>query len=242
MKRRTTPPDRKEPGLLGKAFGTLVGFACWMVTALFVSIVIEWAGIAWFWPEQGVGHSQNMLINESRYLNSRVKENLAGYSWPAAVIGVTNKLAESVAGSDTVTAINRMIKNRTRETSGRFRAALRQWARKYDDYVYAAVNITQLFFLRLAIIVLSVSVFVLFGLVGIADGLTERELRRWGAGRESATVYNLARRMIYPAFIIACVVYISFPTTVHPAMVMVPCAMLFGYSLKVAFEKLKKYF
>lgn len=242
MKRRTTPPDRKEPGLLGKAFGKLVGFACWMVTALFVSIVIKWAGIAWFWPEQGVGHSQICSSNESCYLDNRVKENLARYAWPATVIDVTNKLAKGVAASDTVIVLNRMVENRARDTLGRLRTALRQWVRKYDDYVYAAVNITQLFFLRLAIIALSVSVFALFGLVGIADGLTERELRRWGAGRESATVYNLARRMVYPAFIIACVVYISFPTTVHPALVMVPCAMLFGYSPKVAFEKLKKYF
>jgi hypothetical protein len=74
--------------------------------------------------------------------------------------------------------------------------------------------------------------------------VAEPKLRSWGASRKNSTVFNLARRMVYPVFIIiiACVLYISFPTTVHPALIMVPFGALFGYSLKVAFEKLKKYF
>ena len=52
------------------------------------------------------------------------------------------------------------------------------------DYLAAAMNITQVFGLRLAVLVLSSPVFVLFGLVGLTEGLVRRDLRRWRGGWE----------------------------------------------------------
>lgn len=235
-------PKRKEPGLLGKGVGSLIAFVAWMIMALLVSILVEWVGITWFWPEQGAQHSRDMVVNEYRYLNHQVKPDVSLYRYQAEIIEIFSTLAEEIAGSGIMSNIRQMKMGSINSNSGRFEAWIGNIVREYSDYVYAAFYVTQLFFIRLAIIFLSVTVFLLFGMVGIADGLTERELRRWGAGRESSTMFNLSRRMIYPAFIIACVLYISFPTSIHPALIMVPFGALFGYSLRVAFEKLKKYF
>jgi integrating conjugative element membrane protein (TIGR03747 family) len=235
-------PQRKEPGLLGKGIGSLIAFIAWMVMALLISILIEWAGIAWFWPEQGVQHSRDMVNMEYRYLNHKVKTEVEVYRYQSTIIKTFNTITVHIAGSTVMSSVRQMTSNPVNENTGRFRSWMNGMIREYSEYVYAAFYITQLFFIRLAIILLSLTVFVLFGMVGIADGLTERELRRWGAGRESSTMFNLAKRMIYPAFIVACVLYISFPTTIHPALIMVPFGALFGYSLKVGFEKLKKYF
>lgn len=242
VKRERELPKRKEPGLLGKGVGSLIAFVAWMIMALLVSILVEWVGITWFWPEQGAQHSRDMVVNEYRYLNHQVKSDESLYRYQAEIIEIFSTLVEEIAGSGIMSNIRKIKTSPIGPDSGRLEAWIDNVVRQYSDYVYAAFYITQLFFIRMAIIFLSITVFFLFGIVGIADGLTERELRRWGAGRESSTMFDLARRMIYPAFIIACVLYISFPTTVHPALIMVPFGALFGYSLKVAFEKLKKYF
>jgi integrating conjugative element membrane protein (TIGR03747 family) len=242
MKRDRELPKRKEPGLLGKGIGSIIAFIGWMFMALLISILIEWAGIAWVWPEQGAQHSRDMVISEYRYLNHQVKPGMTAYRYQTMIIDTFNMLTEKIADSKTMADIQQMAARPIDPDSGRVKAWISSIILEFSDYIQAAFYITQLFFIRTAIVLLSITVFILFGIVGIADGLTERELRRWGAGRESSTVFNLARRMVYPVFIIACVLYISFPTTVHPALIMVPFGALFGYSLKVAFEKLKKYF
>jgi len=80
------------------------------------------------------------------------------------------------------------------------------------------------------------------GVVGAVDGLVERDLRRWGGGRESSNVFNLAKKSITPAFVLACVVYISLPYSLNPVIVILPFAILLGLAVRISFERLKKYF
>ena len=61
------------------------------------------------------------------------------------------------------------------------------------------MTVTQVFAVRMAVLTLAMPVFLLFGLVGVTDGLVQRDLRRWGGGRESSFVYHHAKRFIMPA-------------------------------------------
>ena len=79
------------------------------------------------------------------------------------------------------------------------------------DYLAAAMNITQVFGLRLAVLVLSSPVFVLFGLVGLTEGLVRRDLRRWRGGWESSFVYHHAKRVVLPLPVGAAIVYLAAP-------------------------------
>ena len=90
----------------------------------------------------------------------------------------------------------------------------------------------------------SVSIPLFFSLiiVGAVDGLVERDLRRWGGGRESSNVFNLARQSITPAFVSACVIYISLPYSINPSWVILPFAVIQGLAVRVTLERLKKYF
>jgi integrating conjugative element membrane protein (TIGR03747 family) len=63
-----------------------------------------------------------------------------------------------------------------------------EYYRKAEPYLEAASTVTQTFVIRLALIVFSMPVFLLAGLIGAVDGLVERDLRRWGGGRESSNV------------------------------------------------------
>ncbi|WP_122831116.1 TIGR03747 family integrating conjugative element membrane protein, partial [Pseudomonas viridiflava] len=57
---------------------------------------------------------------------------------------------------------------------------------KFEDYGLAALYTTLVFCVRLVILTLAIPLFMMTALVGFVDGLVRRDLRRFGAGRESS--------------------------------------------------------
>jgi len=108
-------------------------------------------------------------------------------------------------------------------------------------YVRAAMQITQVFAVRLAILVLAMPVFLMFSLVAMVDGLVQRDLRRWGGGRESSYVYHWAKRSALPLLVLTWVIYLALPFSLHPSFVVLPCASLFALSVAVTASSFKKY-
>ena len=89
-------------------------------------------------------------------------------------------------------------------------------------FVIAAMQATQVFSVRLAILMLAIPVFLLFSLVALVDGLVRRDLRRWGGGRESSFVYHYAKKAAIPFIVLTWVVYLSLPFSLHPTFVILP--------------------
>ncbi len=58
------PPKKSGPSktALWDLPWMLIGF---LLVSLFFSLVVEYLGIAFFWPEQGERHSQQVMITES---------------------------------------------------------------------------------------------------------------------------------------------------------------------------------
>jgi integrating conjugative element membrane protein (TIGR03747 family) len=83
--------------------------------------------------------------------------------------------------------------------------------------------------------------FVVLGLVGLVEGMTERDIRRFSGGRERGQVYHLAKRGIAPALTLPWVIYLAWPTTIHPNLVILPFAFVFALALYVAASSFKKY-
>ena len=42
----------------------------WLLVSLLISILIEWVGMVFWWEEQGLAHSRQMLVNELQYLGT----------------------------------------------------------------------------------------------------------------------------------------------------------------------------
>lgn len=126
--------------------------------------------------------------------------------------------------------------------TNRFQQIAYQLITEFKEYIVATLYSIQVFIVRVAIIVLSWPAFVLFFFIGAVDGLTERDLRRWGGGRESSTVFQLARNAMFKPVIVSWVVYLSMPVSVHPTLVITPLAVLAGVASRVSFERYKKYF
>jgi integrating conjugative element membrane protein (TIGR03747 family) len=77
--------------------------------------------------------------------------------------------------------------------------------------------------------------------VGFVDGLVRRDVRRFGAGRESGFLYHRARATLMPLAVLPWVTYLALPVSVHPLLILLPSAALLGVAVDVASATFKKY-
>jgi integrating conjugative element membrane protein (TIGR03747 family) len=126
------------------------------------------------------------------------------------------------------------------EESG-VRPVLHRLYRPVADFVLAGMQITQVFAVRLAILALATPVFGLFTLVALVDGLVRRDLRRWGGGRESSFVYHYAKKAAIPLIIMAWVLYLALPFSLHPSWIILPFALAFAFAVTITASTFKKY-
>ena len=68
-----------------------------------------------------------------------------------------------------------------------------------------------------------------------------RDIRRWSGGREFGGIYHRAKWIAPKALIIAWFLYLTIPISVHPNLVILPCAVLFGLNLMIISASFKKY-
>ena len=235
------PPRRKEPGLIGQGFSALVQLIVWLVISLMLSIIIEWLCMIWLWPEQGAGHAKTVLATDQAYLNQQL------YNQSLAVRNdIIVSAGEAAAWLSHQSWLKTLLYNVPDGAGSSFFTSLQGWGydlyHRFDVYLQASTYVTQTFIIRLALILFSLPIFLIAALVGGVDGLVERDLRRWGGGRESSNVFNLARRSVVPSFVATCVVYISLPFSINPVVVILPFAFLLGLAVRIGFERLKKYF
>lgn len=232
---RNLPPKRKEPGIIGRLLSGIFNLLFWLFISLLLSIAIEWVGMTWYWPDEGVNHSQAMLQHEQHYLNQRLQLHSTQHTqWVNDTIQHINQWITYVENN-----IHRILQQWNNHT---YLGGVSRYYQQSTAYIAAVPYVAQVFFIRVSLIIFSLPAFILSGIFGAVDGLIERDLRRWGGGRESSNVYNIARKSTFPIFILACVMYLSLPVSIHPAWVIMPFVIIFGFSIRVSFERLKKYF
>ncbi len=190
-----------------------------LVLSAAASVAVEWIGMVWWWPDEGAAHAASVLRREAGYLHENFR--------PSA--------ARILGGAD-------RAYHYAFEWTG-LAGALR-WAggaARLDEYVLAALSTVQVLIVRVVLLAFSAPAFGLFGLVGLAGGLTLRDIRRWSAGREFGGVYHAAKRGAPKVLAAAAVIYLAIPFAVHPTLVIVPGAALFGASVLIVAASFKKY-
>jgi integrating conjugative element membrane protein (TIGR03747 family) len=233
-----THPARQGfvPGVV-RALGKLL---LWLLVALIFSMVLEWVGMVFWWPEEGAEHSRNMLLAEIGYLNADFRESLISHQ-PAAfgrrIADVFYHYGFELTG---IAAIIQVLSAPDQSQDGWLLRQSRALYQPLTDYIIATVTITQVFALRLAVLALASPLFALAAIVGLADGLVERDRRRFGGAREKGLVYHHAKRFVLPTLIGAWVVYLSLPISVHPNVVIQPFAVLFALALGMSAGTFKK--
>ena len=110
-----------------------------------------------------------------------------------------------------------------------------------ERYALAAFYTTVTFMLRVMVLVMALPLFVLAALTGLIDGLVRRDLRRFGAGRESGFIYHRARATLLPLAVLPWVVYLAIPVSLNPLWILLPAAAMLGIAVDVTVGSFKKY-
>ncbi len=216
---------KQDPGIIAQIIKALL-------LSILCSIIVEWLLIYFYRPEFGATYAKQVMMQEFNWFSTDFQQSLLISSPVTTVqyyLALTNEWLFVKSG----------IKSWLSSTS---KTGISLWLYKHIAvYVEAMLYVIMTFIIRLIIIVLTTPLFILVALVGLTDGLVQRDLRKFGFGRESAFKYHHAKRAITPSLLIFAVVYLSLPFSLHPSFLLVPSAFLFGLTIYLAIFNFKKY-
>lgn len=233
------PPVQRRPGLI---FGTLelcLRLLGLLFASLIFSIVLEFVGMLWFWPDQGWHHSHAMWLSELGWLSDHFKNSLLVKEPAQTTAKVLQHLNEWVVVRSGWAQSDTQLKLLSHEMS-----VQGQFTQAYvvlQDYLLAALFTVFTFVVRLTVLTLAIPLFLLAVITGAVDGLMRRDLRKFSADRESSFVYHRAKRTLLPLMVSPWVIYLSLPTSVNPTWVLLPCAALLGWMVSITATTFKKY-
>src|SRR5690606_31708590 len=155
-----------------------------------------------FWPDQGWRHAQGMLDYELNQLSTHFTRSAVvqepgrtarwlvegTYEWVFVKTGLLDWMRD--ASAQTSAGSHRPTKA--------FRYYIGLVYVNVESYLIAAAYTTLIFLVRLLVLCLTLPLFLMAAFVGLVDGLVRRDIRRFGAGRESGFVYHRARASLIP--------------------------------------------
>ena len=243
MTETVAPPRHGEvrQGLISKSLTALARTLQWLALSLLFSILIEWAGMVWWWPDQGLAHSRKMLGAELSYLESDFRRSVLTSDPARFTRSVADKTYHVLFEVTRFVDFIEWVSMPVVPGEHGVRATVRRIYRPMAKFVIAAMQMTQVFSVRLALLTLAMPVFVLFALVALVDGLVQRDLRRFGGGRESSFVYHWVKQSVLPLLVLTWVVYLALPFSLHPNFIVLPFATLFALCIAVTASTFKKY-
>ena len=243
MAETTNDPRRPaaQQGIISKGLTIVAQAIQWLILSLLFSIIIEWAGMMLWWPDEGIDHSRTMLVKEIHYLDVDFRKSIVTSDPARFAKQVADKTYHYLFEFTGLVDFMRWVSLPPPANEKGVRATLHNIYRPLAEFVIAAMQVTQVFSVRLAILTLAMPVFLLFSLVALVDGLVQRDLRRWGGGRESSFVYHYAKKAVLPLIVLSWIVYLALPFSLHPSFVVLPFAALFALSVTVTASTFKKY-
>lgn len=231
--------ELRRPTLIARVARAFFRWLSMLVLALCFSVLLEWIGMRFWWPEQGVRHSEAMLAQELRYLNDGFDRSVVAADPSQLGQAAASRLDQALAYIRLYRFIA-WLKVPVPISDG-WQALIHDAFRGIRAYLEAMTNTIQTFAVRLTVLALATPVFLLFGLVGLAEGLMRRDLRRWGGGRESSFIYHHTKKVLGPSIISAWMLYLAAPFSIHPNLVLLPFAGLFAVGIAMTTGKFKKY-
>ncbi|WP_191833826.1 TIGR03747 family integrating conjugative element membrane protein [Pseudomonas fluorescens] len=216
-----------------------------LLGSLLLSIIIECVGMHWFWPEQGWRHAQGMLNYELNHLSTHFTRS--------AVVQEPGRTAQQIVeGAYEWIFVRTGLLDWMSQASARSRAASHSDTRDVrfylsqvyvwsESYLIAAAFTVLTFIVRLLVLVLTLPLFILAAFVGLVDGLVRRDVRKFGAGRETSFVYHRAKAALMPLAVLPWIIYLTLPISVHPLLVLLPCAALLGMVVCITASTFKKH-
>lgn len=219
-------------------FGVLCG-------SLLLCIAIECVGVHFFWPQEGWRHAQAMLNHELALVSESFTRSVVvqepgrtarhlvemAYDWLFMKSGLLDWIR------DAATQASAGVRSQAHD----LRYYLGMVYVHMQSYLIASAYTALVFLVRLLVLTLTLPLFLMAAFVGLVDGLVRRDVRSFGAGRESGFVYHRAKASLMPLAILPWVTYLALPVSVHPLLILLPSAAMFGVAVCIAAATFKKY-
>ena len=237
---QNTPPQPiQRPGLIVSAIKLVLHVIGVLIASLLFSMLIEFAGLLLFWEDQGWRHSQAMLTSELGWLSEHFQSSLIIQQPGQTIVQWLDFLNQWLLVKTGFADFARQA--RVSSLGNGYWSWLNQLYVSIEDFVLAAVYVTFTFMVRLTILLLATPLFLLAALTGFVDGLMRRDLRKFGAGRESSFLYHRAKSAVKPLLLVPWIIYLSLPFSLNPMAVFLPCAAMLGVTVAVTSMTFKKH-
>jgi integrating conjugative element membrane protein (TIGR03747 family) len=103
------------------------------------------------------------------------------------------------------------------------------------------VLVLKIFLIKTCLLIAAIPLFALLGVVGLIDGLSQREIRRAELGRESSYLFHMLNKWIAKIIGLGLCIWVCLPLTVNPQWFFVPEGLMFAVMLSLSASKFKKY-
>lgn len=234
----------RDKSWFSKAIGLPFALLGILLISLFFSIVMEWIGLYFFWQEEGWHHSRDMLNNELEWISKSFTQSLLVQDpdhtarW---LIGLVYEWCFVKTGLIEWVQLSSVQARMNSSKGGDLQYYLGLAYVQIENYGLAAIYAALTYLARLLILTLTVPLFLMAVFTGFVDGLVRRDLRRFGAGRESGFVYHRAKMMIVPMMVAPWIIYPALPMTVNPILILLPNAVALGFIVTISAGSFKKY-
>ncbi|WP_336852077.1 DUF4400 domain-containing protein [Pseudescherichia vulneris] len=199
MSEQRPPPSRPAQGPIGwllSLAGRIIGL---VIGALVLRIVLELAGLYFWWPQEGSRHVFQVMKQEWVELVSALQPHPLGND----IVTLLEK------GATHVLMVNRLLH------------------KPFIALVYTLVSFMQ----RLTWLIAMQPLFCLCALTALADGLVQRDLRRFGSGLGSVFLHHYVIRFGSSVTSTVWVFYLAQPLFLPAMLVLLPAALWPGITV-----------
>ncbi|MEL4013996.1 DUF4400 domain-containing protein [Dryocola clanedunensis] len=222
MSEQRPPPSRPTQGpiswllsLAGRIIGLVLG-------ALILRIVLELAGLYFWWPQEGAEHVCRVMIQEQAALAQDLQPHPLGAGALALLqYGQTGLLNFHEWGYSLLRHIFPEV----------------MLATLTHAMAYALIS----FMARLLRLIVTLPLFLLCATTGIAEGVMQRDLRIFGTGNESVFVHCCARKLGASVTTNLWLIYLAQPVFPSSNTLLFAAALWTGIVLRVTASSFKRW-
>lgn len=245
------PPPRnnaatQKPGPHGPIslpLAIVMSLATSCIAAFLFGSILEIAGMYTFWKDEGVAHSERRLISDAQYVQqfprsvpvadtiAFTRQMVLWARWPYEIVGLTRVIQRAHA-----------IQSGQEPANSKSPALLRAIVLEGTRWLEISLNVAQDTAIRASLALFALPGIVLAILIGVVDGLIQRDVRRWSGGRESSFIYHYAKHYAKWIMTVGFAIYLGWPIPgFNPMYQLLTFSVLVAISLSIAVGAFKKY-
>lgn len=209
MSEQRSPPSRPAQGPIGwllSLSGRLIGL---VIGALVLRVVLELAGLYFWWPQEGSRHVFQVMKQERAELVIALQPHPLGNE---IVMLLEN-------GATRILMVNKLLR------------------KPFTALAYTLVSFMQ----RLVWLTAMLPLLCLCAVIGLTEGLVQRDLRRFGSGLESVFLHRYIIRSGSSVATTLWVFYLAQPLFLPAMLVLLTAGLWFGITVWIAAGSFKRW-